>query len=307
MRIYLVAACIAYLAVCITIVRAHETSRPQTSDATPTNHCHSTRMITLGGNVTEIVYALGMGDSLVGTDISSRYPDRATQLPSVGYYRQLPVEGILRLRPEIILASEHAGPEHVLTQLQASGVRVIRVSDKPSIESLYERIEHLSQLLCKVEQGLLLQADLTHSLTIAEQHPVKPESVMLLVMRAGKLLGAASQTHAAKIIELSGLVNVLEDQSGYRQISPEILSARQPAGLIVTRLSVQSMGGLDAVLQHPAIRLTPAAQNARAIELDDQLVQGIGLRLPLAIQAIKSGLGTKNTGFGAHQSGTITQ
>jgi len=106
----------------MTTVRAHTTHPEQTSEATPAKYCYATRIVTLGGNVTEIVYALGMEDSLIGTDISSRYPDRAAQLPSVGYYRQLPVEGILRLRPEIILASEHAGPEHVLTQLQASGV-----------------------------------------------------------------------------------------------------------------------------------------------------------------------------------------
>ena len=62
-------------------------------------------MVTLGGSVTEIVYGLGQGARLVGDDQSSLYPPEARRLPSVGYYRAVPVEGVLSLKPDLVLAS----------------------------------------------------------------------------------------------------------------------------------------------------------------------------------------------------------
>ncbi|MFJ0631528.1 ABC transporter substrate-binding protein, partial [Bordetella bronchiseptica] len=77
------------------------------------------RVVTLGGTVTEIVYALGQGGRLVGDDLSSLYPQAATQLPRIGYYRAVPVEGVLALEPDLVLASEQAGPPDAIERLKA--------------------------------------------------------------------------------------------------------------------------------------------------------------------------------------------
>ncbi|MCJ9710342.1 ABC transporter substrate-binding protein, partial [Bordetella hinzii] len=98
------------------------------------------RVVTLGGSVTEIVYALGKGDMLVGDDLSSIYPDAATRLPRVGYYRSVPVEGVLALKPDLVLASDQSGPPDALKRLADVGVTVLRISDEPSVQSLETRI-----------------------------------------------------------------------------------------------------------------------------------------------------------------------
>ena len=64
------------------------------------------RILTLGGAVTETVFALGCGDRLVGTDLTSRYPQAAAALPKTGYLRALGAEGVLSLRPSLILAKQ---------------------------------------------------------------------------------------------------------------------------------------------------------------------------------------------------------
>src|SRR5690606_30267932 len=87
------------------------------------------RVVTLGGTVTEIVYALDQGDRLVGDDQSSLYPEAATKLPRVGYYRAVPVEGVLALRPDLVLASEQAGPPEALARLKEVGIPVEIISD----------------------------------------------------------------------------------------------------------------------------------------------------------------------------------
>ncbi len=69
----------------------------------------SPRIVSIGGPVTEIVYALGADKDLVGVDTSSIYPEAATKLPQVGYQRMLSAEGVLALHPTLILASADAG------------------------------------------------------------------------------------------------------------------------------------------------------------------------------------------------------
>ncbi len=248
------------------------------------------RIVALGGGVTEIIYALGQQHRLVGVDQSSLYPPEAQALPSVGYYRSIPVEGLLQLKPDLVIASEQAGPSHSLSQLKSLGLRVESVSDEPELDSLYRRIAQIAKLLGVSERGQLIRDELEHKLSDSYQYAAEKPSIMLVVMRSGKLLGAGRGTAAAKIIELSSLDNALNDVQGYQPVSAEIISARLPTALIVTTLSVQSLGGMEAVRDHPALRSVPAAINNRIIELDDLLAQSLGPRLPTAIQTIRQGV-----------------
>jgi len=248
------------------------------------------RIVALGGSVTEIIYALGQHDRLVGIDQSSVYPPEVQSLPSVGYYRNVPAEGVLRLKPDLVIASEQAGPSQSLAQLTALGIRIERVSDQPELDSLYTRIDQIAKLLGVSEHGQNMRDELELKLASSYRFQTHQPSAMMIVMRSGKLLGAGRNTAAAKIIELSSLDNLLNDYSGYRPISAEIVHARMPAALIVTTHTVQSFGGIDALRQHVSLSKTPAAINGHMIELDDLLAQGLGPRLPLAIEKIRQGI-----------------
>ena len=103
------------------------------------------RVVTLGGSVTEIVYQLGQGERLVGDDLSSLYPPGGDPgCRAVGYYRAVPVEGVLALKPDLVLASEQAGPPEALKRLGEVGVRVVTVPDSPSVDSLKARIRNVA-------------------------------------------------------------------------------------------------------------------------------------------------------------------
>ncbi|WP_179216450.1 heme/hemin ABC transporter substrate-binding protein, partial [Achromobacter xylosoxidans] len=129
------------------------------------------RVVTLGGTVTEIVYQLGQGDKLVGDDLSSLYPEAATKLPRVGYYRSVPVEGVLSLKPDLVLASEQAGPPDALKRLADVGVRVVTVSDAPSVASLKSRIRGIADALGVAPAGERMVEDVTRELARAEAVP----------------------------------------------------------------------------------------------------------------------------------------
>lgn len=255
----------------------------------------TSRLVTLGGSVTEIVYALGEGARIVGTDQSSIFPPEATELPSVGYYRKLPSEGVVSLRPSLIVASENAGPPEVIEQLKQLGISVVMVSDKPDLESLRSRVETVAQALGKPEQGELLLEQMESALGTVQKTTIPALGAMTIVMRGGKLLGAGADTAANVVLEAAGLKNVLASQNAYRPLSAEVVSALAPDVIVVTSSTVESMGGLEKVKQSPVIAMTPAVRNSRVIVLDDMLAQGFGLRFPQAIAKVQDGvLGAAN-------------
>ena len=278
----LLAAVVASLAVCSSPAVAQQT-------------LDTSRIVTLGGSVTEIVYALGAGGRIVGTDQSSIFPPEAADLPSVGYYRRLPSEGVVSLRPTVILASEHAGPPDAIAQMKSLGIPVVMVSDKPTLESLQSRIEQISEALQARAQGDELMRQVLSSLAAVQTRSVPPLRAMTVVMRGGKLLGAGSDTAANVVLEAAGLKNVLKGQNSYRPLSAEVVSTLLPEVLVVTASTVESMGGLDQVKQSPALAMTPAVKSDTVIVLDDLLAQGFGLRFPQAIAQVRDGvLGAAN-------------
>ncbi|MEN5163601.1 helical backbone metal receptor [Achromobacter kerstersii] len=245
------------------------------------------RVVTLGGSVTEIVYGLGQGDRLVGDDQSSLYPEAATKLPRVGYYRAVPVEGVLSLKPDLVLASEQAGPPEALKRLAGVGVRVITVSDAPSVDSLKSRIRAIAGALGVAAAGERMVEDVTQELARAEAIPATRARALLLINRTGSPQGAGRDTAANEVMQLAGLDNVLHDQQGYKPLSAEAMGALAPDLIVVTQASLEAGGGMEKFLSLPGIASTQAAAKRRVVVMDDLLILGMGPRLPLALTQLK--------------------
>ena len=86
------------------------------------------RVVSVGGALTETVYALGAGELLVGSDTTSYYPEAAANSPKVGYQRALSAEGILSLSPDLVIMTDEAGPPPVLAQLNSAGVNMLTLN-----------------------------------------------------------------------------------------------------------------------------------------------------------------------------------
>jgi iron complex transport system substrate-binding protein len=105
------------------------------------------RVITVGAPATEIVFALGAGDSVIATDTTSTRPDPVPSLPKVGYMRQLAAEGIISLKPDVIVAVEKSGPDPVLQELTDLGIKIVKL---PSLD----RMENLPNAITMVAEAL---------------------------------------------------------------------------------------------------------------------------------------------------------
>ena len=211
-------------------------------------------------------------------------------LPSVGYYRHLPVEGVAAMRPSLVLASDHAGPPSAMAQIKALGIPVETVSDQPTIDSLNVRIRQIANALGLQQAGESLIMQIEQERLAAFNLPIQNRSAMLVVMRSGKLLGAGGDTAANTVIQQAGLRNVLESLKSYQAITPEAVSTLAPEVIIVTSSTVKAMGGLEQIKADLSLVHTPAVKNDRVIELEDLLAQGFGPRSAEATVKIRKAL-----------------
>ena len=247
------------------------------------------RVVSVGGAVTEIIYALGLSDRIVAVDSTSSYPEEAASKPNVGYMRRLAAEPILALEPSMVLAVEDAGPPAVLDQMREAGLPVVLIPDDPSPAGVLEKIMRVAATLGEEEKGRALAARLKGKLdalaTAVARLSMRPRVLFLLsIGRGGAPLAAGRKTAAAAIIELAGGVNAVDAFEGYKPLSPEAAVAAAPDVILVTNRSLRLMGGRAGLFGIPEIALTPAGQGRRIIAMDGLLLLGFGPRTGIAIE-----------------------
>ena len=252
------------------------------------------RIVSVGSALTEIVYALGAEGLLVGVDTTSQYPAAAQALPQVGYMRALSAEGVLALKPTLVVATTAAGPATTLDQLRATGVEVIVLPDLYDYDSVIAKIASVGRVTGKqreaeamIARGRGDMAALTARLAKATG---KPRVLFLLSMGGGAPQAAGRDTAADGIIRLAGGANAIDGYAGYRPLTPEAVIASRPDVVLVTRQTAQAMGGAQAVLDQPALRQTPAGRAGKVLEFDTLLLLGFGPRTPQAAQELAMAL-----------------
>lgn len=250
------------------------------------------RVVALGGVVTEIVHALGADDRLVGVDQSSLYPPAARELPQVGYFRGFAVEGVLSLRPDLVLASDQSGPPEALAQLRAVGVPVVSVPSAPNVKALEEGIDAVAAALQLDADGQARAGALRRQLDEAVrpvEHAGPPPRVLILSSHTGRLQAAGEGSAPDALLALAGGVNAFA-QRGYKAVSAEAVAAARPEFILTSTLSIQAAGDVRAFAAQPGVALTPAGRGGHVIVLDDLLLLGFGPRLPQALAQVRAGL-----------------
>ncbi|WP_296339811.1 ABC transporter substrate-binding protein [Reyranella sp.] len=252
------------------------------------------RIVSVGSALTEIVYALGAEGLLVGIDTTSLYPAAARALPQVGYMRALSAEGVLSLKPTLVIATTAAGPATTLDQLRATGVEVLVLPDHYDYDSVIAKIAAVGRLTDKtaeadamIARGRADMAELTKKLATATN---KPRVLFLLSMGGGAPQAAGRDTAADGIIRLAGGTNAIDGYAGYRPLTPEAVLASRADFVLVTRQTVQAMGGIEAILDQPALHRTPAGRAGKVLQFDALLLLGFGPRTPQAAQDLASAL-----------------
>ena len=255
------------------------------------------RWVSAGGAISEWVVALGGESRLVGVDSTSLHLQSLAQRPNIGYQRQLAAEGILALRPQLLLGTEEMGPPPVLQQLKAAGVQIEVLSARADLPTLQGNLQRLGQLLgapAAAEQAWQrFSRDLQEqdeAIRQAQQHQPAPRVLMLLGHAGGSPLIAGRDTSAVWLIEQAGGVSPATHQ-GYKPLSSEALLGLDVDVLLVADRRLQGDAAIAALLaQNPALEQLRAMREERVSSLDPSvLVGGLGPRIPQVLASLTAG------------------
>src|SRR3954467_7933712 len=243
------------------------------------------RIVSIGGAITEILYALGFEDRLAGVATTSLSPAAARDKPSAGHMRHLSSEGVLGLNPSLVLAVQGSGPKETMDVLEAAKVPLVLVPETFSEQGLIEKIKLVGHAMGADKRAECLTAAVTGDLEQLRElraRVTKPVRVMFVMsLLSGRAMAAGQKTAANEIIALAGAVNAIDGYDGYKIINDEAIVAAKPDVVLSIQRGKDSVDA-EAVYVHPAFALTPVAANKTFISMEGLYLLGFGPRTAAA-------------------------
>lgn len=245
----------------------------------------SERIVSLNGSTTEILFALGVGDKVVGCDASSSYPKGVKEkLPSVGYQYGLNAEGILSLNPTLVIGREDVRPPQVVQQLRMAGVTVLSLKEPRNFEAAKQRLLTIGKAVDREKKAKALtdalDADIKKLETkLASRKDEPKQKTLFLYLRGTQTtLVLGTDTAPGAMFDIVGAENAAGNIKGSKPMTAEAVIAAQPDVYVLFTTGLESIGGVDGLLKLPGLAHTPAGKNRRVVTLDGQYLSGFGPR-----------------------------
>ncbi len=255
------------------------------------------RVVSIGGSVTEIVYALGEENRLVARDTTSNPPAAVLDLPDVGYLRALSPEGVLSVSPDLILTEEGAGPPESVELLRQADIPFAEVPDGFTAEAILAKIRAVGAALEVPEKAEALAETVGADMRAAlDSVDVKDKRVLfILSMQGGRILASGTDTAAAGMIRLVGAQNAVTSFSGYKPLTDEAVAQAAPDVILMMDRQGDHAAANDQLFANPAISTTPAAKSRAVVRMDGMYLLGFSVRTPDALRDLAAAL---NAGHG---------
>lgn len=232
------------------------------------------RIVCIGQALNEIIYALGAQQDLVGVDLSSTFPEAIKKLPNVGYHRALSAEGILSLKPTVIIHDNNIGPENVVRQLNDLQIPMKTFQAKnDSPEGMKALLREMGAYFHKEKRAEELCAKLDSGLVEAakevKKYPDHPRVGVIHFGRASNVYlvvgngGRGDSSTAGKMVEMAGGEMAIQKSGMQQMTSPEVVAQSNPDVILMTEYGFDRLGTMDAAKNLPGIAETNAAKNNR--------------------------------------------
>jgi iron complex transport system substrate-binding protein len=244
---------------------------------------HRERIVSLSKQYSEIIYALGAEKELVAVDLSSTYPPEIKSLPTVGYHRALSAEGIISVKPTLILHDGNVGPEHVMRQLEQLKIPMkvfdAKGDDIPSARLLISQMgEYFHQETRARDLNARLDADMAKATRAT--FSTKPKVMVIHFGRAMNVyLTMTKASVAGRMIEWAGGEMAVQGERGMVQLSPEVVAQADPDVLLLTDFGYDRLGTKEAIAGAlPGVSTTRAARAGRIYRVEEHDLVYIGPR-----------------------------
>jgi iron complex transport system substrate-binding protein len=250
--------------------------------ATATFAQKETRIITAGSAMTETVCALGDCDKIVASDKTSLYPEKIQGLPSIGYRTSISAEGIISLKPTLVIAEKGYVPDVVLEQLKSTGISILIVDRGYDFEATKKVITTIGAALNRTTEAKALnqkiETELAEASALAKKSKTTPR-VLCVFNRGTSSVDIAGTKTFASILPLVGATSAVSGIDGYKPLNAEALIASNPEYILMFESGVQSLGGIDGVLKIAGVQQTIAGKERQIIAYDGIRLSNFGPRL----------------------------
>lgn len=248
----------------------------------------ASRVVTLGGVITEIAYALGAQDRIVAVDESSYFPSEAlAEKPTIGYHRLLAAEPVLAADPTLIIGPDTTGPPDVVGQLRDTGITTLLLEEPSDLDATHGLIGSIGLALGLEDAAEAVVAGLDAEVAAAQdlvaQADTTPRVLFYFRPPGAPGLVSGTETGASGMIGLAGGENVFAGFEGYVPMTPEGIAEAAPDVILTTDATLREVGGLEGLLAEPGVAQTPAATNDRIISMEDLYLLGFGPRTGQAV------------------------
>lgn len=259
--------------------------------------------IDISGTIAATVFGLGLGENVVGRDLSTGFAG-TEDLPIVTQSgHTLNAEAILELAPTVVLTDTTIGPKEVRQQLREAGIAVVVVSSERRIDTVDDLVIEIAAALGVPTRGEALSARLATEIEDARSEiaAITPAAaadrarMMFLYVRGNANIYYifGSDSGADSLIEALGGVDVAAEigWEGMKPMTAEALVAAQPDVLVMMTDGLSSVGGIDGLLERvPALAQTPAGQHRRVVDMADTEILSFGPRSAQIIRALARAL-----------------
>lgn len=246
----------------------------------------SVKIVSLNGTVSEIVAGLGLEKNIVGTDITSNYPESLRSKPKIGHNRNVNAEGVLSLQPNIVVGMEKEVSPQLAAQFKSSGIRLILFKQDFTPQGTKDLIRAVADSLHHDAKVDSLTKAFDTELAAAEKHidkTKKPKVLFIYARGTGTMMVGGTGTSVEKVIELAGGVNAITEFAEYKPLTSEALVKANPDVILLFDDGLESLGGANGLLTVQGISQTNAGKNKKFVTMKGELLTSFGPRLGQAV------------------------
>ena len=240
------------------------------------------RIVSLAPNITEILFALGVGEKVVGVTSYCDYPAEATTREKVGDTLSPNLERIVALRPDLVIVSTASQLESLTRRLTELSIPVF-VCHSRTVEEIFDSIRQLGEATGRREAGTELVRELRERIERVETRVARlPRIRVLYVLQTQPLISVGRDTYLNDLIRLAGGESITASEVGYPQFSRETVLARAPEVILFP--ATHGSGQVEEATIRELLATTPAIRTNRLSRIDPDWANRPGPRIVEALE-----------------------
>ncbi|WP_369030808.1 heme/hemin ABC transporter substrate-binding protein [Streptomyces adonidis] len=278
----------------------------RSSDGTKVTVEAAERIVPLSGSLSEIVFTLGLGDRVVARDITATFA-QAEKLPIVTRNHDVSAESVLSLKPDLVLAETTTGPEEAIGQIRDAGVPVLVIDPAKGLGDVGPRIQAIADALGVPTAGKELTkrsedriAAVRKGIPQSAEGDEKPRVAFLYLRGSASVyLIGGKDSGATSLLEAAGAIDAGADsglEKDFTAITTEALAQAAPDAILVMTKGLESVGGIDGMVEIPGVAQTPAGMERRVVSIEDGVLLNYGPRTDQVLRSIVAQLYADNDG-----------